>query len=195
MGITSAFKEAVSARNIRRIRIMMKDSLLNDPTFSEFNSMNEEISNLTGLYERHDGRNLDYDKAKWNDDYMNKLMVQVVGNFSQERIKHLKEVVKYLRPVINSSDKETNSHKRNVHTDGGFESNNSEHKSRQQHDTPKDEQLDDIVKLGVATVFGAIAGAGIAVLVKGSIVVGAVTGIAIGAASGIISIAVGKRKE
>ena len=33
MVLTNAFKEAVSLGNVRRVRIMMKDSLLNDPTF------------------------------------------------------------------------------------------------------------------------------------------------------------------
>lgn len=38
----------------------------------------------------------DHDKDNWNKDYMNGLMVQVVYNFSHERIKHLKEVVTYV---------------------------------------------------------------------------------------------------
>ena len=39
------------------------------------------------------------DKEAWNDAYMDRLMVQVVSNFSHERIEHLKEVVRHQRPV------------------------------------------------------------------------------------------------
>lgn len=99
MAITNAFINAVAAGNVRGIRIMMKDSLLVDPTFAEFNQMEQYARNINGLYDEHDGRELKEDEASWNDDYMNKLMVQVVGNFSHKRISRLKEIVRHLRPV------------------------------------------------------------------------------------------------
>ncbi|OMD44062.1 hypothetical protein [Paenibacillus odorifer] len=99
MAITNAFINAVTVGNVRGIRIMMKDSLLVDPTFAEFNQMEQYARNMNGLYDEHDRRELEDDKTAWNDDYMNKLMVQVVGNFSHERISRLKEIVRYLRPV------------------------------------------------------------------------------------------------
>ena len=80
VAITNAFINAVEAGNVRSIRIMMKDSLLVDPTFAEFNQMEQYARNINGLYDEHDGRELKEDKTSWNDDYMNKLMVQVVGN-------------------------------------------------------------------------------------------------------------------
>lgn len=99
MALTNEFYEAVSSGSIRRVRIMMKDSLLVDPTFTEFNEMQKEASKLNGLYDKYDGRPFNENRETWNDSYMNKLMVQVVGNFSHERIEHLKEVVHYLRPI------------------------------------------------------------------------------------------------
>lgn len=99
MAITNAFINAVEAGNVRAIRIMMKDSLLVDPTFAEFNQMAQYARNMNGLYDNHDGRELKEDEASWNDDYMNKLMVQVVGNFSEQRINRLKDIVRHLRPV------------------------------------------------------------------------------------------------
>lgn len=98
MAVTENFKSKVKEGNVRSIRIMMKDSLLIDPTFEDFNKMEILARNVPGLYDVHDGQELIEDRTVWNDDYMNKLMVQVVGNFSHERIAHLKEVVKYLRP-------------------------------------------------------------------------------------------------
>lgn len=97
MAITNAFRSAVAAGNVIGIRIMMKDSLLADPTFAEFNEMAHYAQTVSGLYDAHDGRELEDDKNAWNDDYMNKLMVQVVGNFSPDRIERLKQIVSHLR--------------------------------------------------------------------------------------------------
>ncbi|MFE8697679.1 hypothetical protein ACFYKT_15175 [Cytobacillus sp. FJAT-53684] len=55
------------------------------------------------LYDDHDGRVLNYEKSSWTDHYMNELMVQVVGNFSRDRIDLLKKVVRHNRPVAISS--------------------------------------------------------------------------------------------
>lgn len=99
MILTNAFKEAVTSGNILRVRIMLKDSLLNDTTFKEFDLMESEASILSGLYDKHDGCELDFNKDCWNDSYMNELMVQIVRNFSEARVNHLKEVVKHLRPA------------------------------------------------------------------------------------------------
>jgi hypothetical protein len=78
---------------------MMEDSLLLDLTFLTFREMESAASSLPGLYEPHDGQELKLDKQTWNDDYMNDLMVQVIINFSHERVQHLQEVIRYLRPV------------------------------------------------------------------------------------------------
>ncbi len=99
MAVTEKFHEAVRNGNIRSVRIMMKDSLLVDRNFSDFAEMEREASRMGGLYEAHDGRSLEADKSKWNKEYMNMLMVQVVGNFSRERVNHLKEVVRHLYPA------------------------------------------------------------------------------------------------
>ena len=56
MALTNAFKEAVNSGNIRRIRIMMKNSLLVDPTFREFKEMENAAASVQGLYDIHDER-------------------------------------------------------------------------------------------------------------------------------------------
>ena len=103
MALTNSFYEAVESNSVRRVRIMMKDSLLVDPTFLQFKEMEKAASGMGTLYDEHDGRDFKLTEDSWNDDYMNELMVQVVGNFSHERIEHLKDVVRYLRPVSNDS--------------------------------------------------------------------------------------------
>ena len=105
MALTNAFREAVKTGNVRRIRIMMKDSLLTDPTFQHLKEMEQAASSIQGLYDPHDGKEFEQNVQKWNDDYMNRQMVRVVSNFSHERIAHLKEVVRYLRPVSETAKK------------------------------------------------------------------------------------------
>lgn len=99
MAVTNEFREAVAAQNIRRVRIMMKDSLLIDPTGGSFDEMARAAEGLAGLYDEHDGRELAEDESAWDDDYMDRLMVQSVGNFSHERLTHLKKVLRRLRPA------------------------------------------------------------------------------------------------
>lgn len=96
--ITDSFRDAVSSNDVTGLRIMMKDSLLVDPSFSQFEEMYRLAKNVPGLFDSHDGKKFENNKSLWNDDYMNKLMVQIVYNFSHERLNHLKEVVQTLRP-------------------------------------------------------------------------------------------------
>lgn len=105
MALTNAFYKAVEEKNISRVRIMMKNSLLVDPTFDEFDEMETEAASyIDNLYEEHDGKEMVEDKSKWTDEYMHKVMTDVLFNFSRERIDHLKEVITYLNPGEDRND-------------------------------------------------------------------------------------------
>lgn len=99
MSLTGAFYEAIQSGNVVRVRIMMKNSLLSDPSFAEFAEMERAAASMAGLYDPYDGGELISDKSQWTNSYMDKLMVKLMSNFSPERISHLKEVVRYLVPV------------------------------------------------------------------------------------------------
>ncbi len=99
MALTGAFYEAIQSGNVVRVRIMMKNSLLSDPSFAEFAEMERAAASMAGLYDQYDGGELISDKSQWTNNYMDKLMVKLISNFSPERINHLKEVVRYLVPV------------------------------------------------------------------------------------------------
>lgn len=103
-GITQTFIDCVNKGEVRKIRIMMMNSLIIDYSFDNFNQMERLTKNVPGLYDDHDGEKFETDKSKWDDDYMNKLDAKLVFNFSHERIKHLKEVIRYLHPVGNHKD-------------------------------------------------------------------------------------------
>jgi hypothetical protein len=101
-GITPVFTKAVEENDVKSIHIMMKDSLLVDLSFEQFDEMARLAKDVKGLYQEHkEGGHfdpLDLDPSKWDDNYMNGLMVDVVDNFSHERLNHLKKVVRKLRP-------------------------------------------------------------------------------------------------
>lgn len=97
MTITQEFREAVNNKDTRMVRIMLKDSLVVDPTFTEFNQMRALAeANIVNLYDEHDGEVLKSEATAWTKDYMDEQMVQAVYNFSKERINLLKSICKHL---------------------------------------------------------------------------------------------------
>lgn len=97
MAITNEFKEAVETGKKTRVRIMLKDIMLVDPTMRQFDEMlTFAKSNITDLYDEHNGETLKYDSSEWNEAYLNIQMVTVVSNFSKERVELLRNMVKYI---------------------------------------------------------------------------------------------------
>lgn len=97
MAITKEFIEAVESGKILRVRIMLKDILIVDPTATKFDEMEAYAnSKFDNLYDVHDGEKLNYDVTFWNEDYLNEQMVIVVNNFSKERIELLKGMVRHI---------------------------------------------------------------------------------------------------
>lgn len=173
MAITNAFKEAVSSGNVRRLRIMMKDSLLVDPTFEEFNQMQKLAASVPGLYDAHDNKEFVTDKNLWDDNYMNKLMVQVVYNFSRERINHLKEVVRKLRPVSVTPNKSKKNDKSEA---------NMSYADIKKHDQETGRYISARVGAGIGAGIGLLGGGLVASAVGGSVA----GGIAIGTLGGAV---------
>ncbi len=99
MAVTEMFRTAARERNLKRLRFMMKDSLFVDPSFHEFAEMERAAEAIEGLYVPHDGATFRTDRATWDEDYMNGLLVDMIDNFSKERIAHVKTVVRALHPA------------------------------------------------------------------------------------------------
>lgn len=114
MEVTNTFKEAVRTKEVLKVRIMMKDSLLVDPEFKLFDAMRRAADPLDKegiLYDEHDGRSFREESA-WDDDYMHELMVRVIRNFSKERLEHLKEVISKLHPLSEEEKKKLDAQKK-----------------------------------------------------------------------------------
>ena len=174
MSLTNTFKEAVKSGNIQRIRIMMKNSLLVDPTFREFKEMANAAATVKGLYDIHDGKEFEVNKENWDDSYMNKQMVQLVNNFSYERISHIKDIVSYLRPVdknIQYNNQKINHNSKNKKTSISY--------IEQKH---RDQQSGYYLGSKVATgaVAGAVVGGVVASAIGATVVTGAVAGAVVG---------------
>lgn len=182
MPLSNAFYESVKNGNVRRVRIMMKDSLLVDPSFARFSEMERAARNLNGLYDQHDGKTFINDPSQWNDDYMNKLMVEVVINFSHERIDHLKDVVHYLRPVTkkDSANSSTNGVNRKHDYSG-----DTSYQAQKRHAQENGDYLG--VKIGVGAVAGGVAGGVVASVAGITVIGGAVAGAVIGGVIGGIA--------
>lgn len=104
--LTNAFYRAVESNDINSLRTMMKNSLLVNPSFKEFNETKKATAGVKCLWDEHDGKEFITDKSKWNNDYMAKVMVDLVmHNFSHERMNHAKEVVRYLHPTDKNGNK------------------------------------------------------------------------------------------
>ena len=92
--VSQEFKMAVSEKNLLRTRIMIKDSFVIDPTFVQLEEMlSYARTRLPDLFVLFDGGELEDDPEKWNVNVMNTELVQLVTNFSEKRLKHLKKVV------------------------------------------------------------------------------------------------------
>lgn len=97
MVLTNEFRDAVSNNKKTRVRIMLKDIMLVDPSMKSFDEMlSYAENNMRNLYDEHDGEILSSNSDTWTEDYMNQQMVLVVTNFSRERINLLKKIVKHL---------------------------------------------------------------------------------------------------
>lgn len=176
MESSNVFYEAVAEKQVRKIRIMLKDSLLVDPTFEEFNELEKAASSVEGLYDAHDGRAFEENPELWNDAYMDKIMVQVVGNFSHERVEHLKKVVRKLRPVAEKSSS-TSARKR---TSSG-RSGKSDYQAQKQRDQANGNYREAKIVAGAVAGGVVCCAVGAAVASSAGAAVGAVGGAVVGA--------------
>lgn len=92
--VSPEFKSAVEDRNLLGIRIMLKDSLVIDPTFAQFDELFAYArTRLADIVEPFDGEILENDPSMWNRAEMDRQLVKLVNNFSEKRIQYVKAVV------------------------------------------------------------------------------------------------------
>ena len=97
--ISSEFKSAIDNKNLLRARIILKDSLVVDSTYTQFDEMLKYGKrHLPSILVPFDGEALEKNPDKWNMDLMNLELVRLISNFSDERIGYLKQMVSKVMP-------------------------------------------------------------------------------------------------
>lgn len=96
--INKKFEEAVKQKNKSLIRLMIKNSLLMDPSLKEFDELIivAEKGFKDSLYDKHDGEEFKSLNSDWNKEYLNNQLVRLIKNFSKERIDLLKKMCQYI---------------------------------------------------------------------------------------------------
>ena len=87
--------EAVSSRNLKKVRIMLIDELFLDPRGITFTDMLKYAkSNITDLFEENKESNYEIsaDRSTWNIDLASKIKQDLILNFSVEKLALFQEV-------------------------------------------------------------------------------------------------------
>lgn len=119
MKIDSEFQDAVKSNDIDLVRMMLKDSIIIDPTLDMYKVLSSYAkANLSmPLYEKYNGIAF-ADEVDWNEDYFNQELINLINNFSEERIIHLEKVCKKIYSgYINKKEKINNRKKYTKRTD------------------------------------------------------------------------------
>lgn len=98
MRVNDSFKKVVDEKDLLMVKIMLKDSMIFDPTFQEFNALIAYAEkNLPNLYDKHDGEIFNDNKSEWNEDLLDHQQAILIDrNFSRERITFLRKLCRYL---------------------------------------------------------------------------------------------------
>lgn len=81
--------------NLQRLKYVFVDCLDVDPTFEKYKEDYEYAKKVPGLIEQYvELTPFRYSSDSWDEDYWVSLKKDLAKNFSDERLKHMKEVVK-----------------------------------------------------------------------------------------------------
>lgn len=95
--ISAEFEKAVADKNILRVRIMLKDAMLADFSMKQFNERFRYAKNkIPNLLVEYDGGELENDRSQWTQQLLNLEQVQLINNFSLQRIAHFKQIIQTL---------------------------------------------------------------------------------------------------
>ncbi|ACQ70020.1 hypothetical protein [Exiguobacterium sp. AT1b] len=117
--ITQPFKQAVTQKDLERVKIMLSSSLILDLTFKSFQEMLAyALNQIPELIEQHDGTQFP-NMSVWTKTYASEVREDLIDNFSAERIEHIKNVHEHvyaqeLQEQLNSSTAATKDVKHEV---------------------------------------------------------------------------------
>lgn len=104
------FKEAVENQDVRRVRIMLGDRIIIDPTFQTFyNDLNYAKKELgENLFEPYDHKLTNENIKNWTEKSIAREIIRLNNNFSRERINLLYKMCQTVYSDRIQSNKEKN---------------------------------------------------------------------------------------
>lgn len=113
MSVSNEFKKIVSDETLLNVKVMLKQYALLDKSLSKFNDALNYAYEILGkeLIVKHDGEAFNNNRDDWNEEYAMGIASDLVFNFSQERIDHLREVFKKVYPNAKPYEEVSSSHK------------------------------------------------------------------------------------
>ncbi len=135
MSISKELMEAVNNKDVVMARIILKNNMLLDPSFSLYEETSAYVQrSLTDLFDTHDGETFSSDFSSWTKDYLDGLMVDLMSNFSRERVTHIRKVCGHIygatqrtqngRTETSSRSSSQTNHNTNRSHDYSYSSNN-----------------------------------------------------------------------
>lgn len=92
--ISTEFEKNVKDKDLIAVRSALIDYLIIDRTFEKFDKALEYARKNLNIMEPHDNNAFVMESEKWDNTYMNQQKVALMINFSEERIMHIKNVIK-----------------------------------------------------------------------------------------------------
>ena len=94
--VSREFADNVQSGNVDRVRSALLDYLTVDKSFQTFDDALSYASQFMGVVQKYNNEPFETDKEKWDKRYLNRQKADLIINFADERIKHLKEVITFL---------------------------------------------------------------------------------------------------
>lgn len=112
MGVSKEFMDIVANESLLNVKVTLKQCALYDKSLKTFDDALEYAQKKLGseLIEDHDGETFNNNSSEWNEEYAMKVASDLVFNFSQERIDHLRKVFKKVYPNAKPYEESTPSH-------------------------------------------------------------------------------------
>lgn len=96
-------KKYADNKDLKALKYIFVDALDVDPTFVRYEEEYNYCKSIPGLLEAHiELTPFSFDKSQWNEDYWTNLKMDLIKNFSDRRMMHMREVAKvFLSEKIN----------------------------------------------------------------------------------------------
>lgn len=96
--ISAEFKRNVQSGDLLRVRSSLIDYLIIDRSFQKFDEALDFALHSLPVLQEHDGEVFEEDSGQWDKRYLNFQKAALMNNFSEERIQHLKQVIRAVMP-------------------------------------------------------------------------------------------------